>query len=187
MIADGQRLPWAQPILGGRPRWQGLRLLREEIRSTSPPPRAISASMIRPALPQSLTNRLLAHCGQEFESDEASQEAALAEACDLLRVGHTLRSIVGPHGDHRARRDRAIFPHSSATAVTGFHLLIPPAQCAAPVGWRRHRSPHVGAPARHHTARSIPVSNSTRLGRPPQPTLHILRHCQLWQARLLAD
>ena len=38
------------------------------------------------------------HYGQEFASDEASQEAALDEACDLLRVGHTVKSIVGPHG-----------------------------------------------------------------------------------------
>ena len=38
------------------------------------------------------------HYGQEFESDEGSQEAALDEACDLLRVGHTVKSIVGPNG-----------------------------------------------------------------------------------------
>lgn len=38
------------------------------------------------------------HYGQEFESDEASQEAALDEACDLLHVGHTVKTIVGPHG-----------------------------------------------------------------------------------------
>jgi hypothetical protein len=38
------------------------------------------------------------HYGQEFESDERSQEAALDEACDLLRVGHTVKSIVGPDG-----------------------------------------------------------------------------------------
>ena len=38
------------------------------------------------------------HYGQEFESDEGSREAALAEAYDLLRVGHTVKSIVGPHG-----------------------------------------------------------------------------------------
>jgi hypothetical protein len=38
------------------------------------------------------------HYGQEFESNEASREAALDEACDLLRVGHTVKSIVGPHG-----------------------------------------------------------------------------------------
>ena len=38
------------------------------------------------------------HYGQEFESDEGSQEAALAEAYDLLRVGHTVKSIVGPDG-----------------------------------------------------------------------------------------
>jgi hypothetical protein len=38
------------------------------------------------------------HYGQDFESDEGSQEAALDEACDLLRVGHTVKSIVGPDG-----------------------------------------------------------------------------------------
>jgi hypothetical protein len=38
------------------------------------------------------------HYGQEFESDEGSQEAALDEACDLLRVGHTVTRIVGPGG-----------------------------------------------------------------------------------------
>ena len=38
------------------------------------------------------------HYGQEFESDEGSREAALAEAYDLLRVGHTVKSIVGPNG-----------------------------------------------------------------------------------------
>ena len=38
------------------------------------------------------------HYGQEFESDEGSQEAALDEACDLLRVGHTVKSIVSPDG-----------------------------------------------------------------------------------------
>jgi hypothetical protein len=38
------------------------------------------------------------HYGQEFESDEGSQEKALNEACDLLRVGHTVKSIVGPDG-----------------------------------------------------------------------------------------
>ena len=36
------------------------------------------------------------HYGQEFESDEGSRQAALDEACDLLRVGHTVKSIVGP-------------------------------------------------------------------------------------------
>ena len=38
------------------------------------------------------------HYGQEFESDERSQEAALDEACDLLRVGHLVNCIVGPDG-----------------------------------------------------------------------------------------
>ena len=38
------------------------------------------------------------HYGQEFESDEGSRQAALDEACDLLRVGHTVKSIVGPDG-----------------------------------------------------------------------------------------
>jgi hypothetical protein len=38
------------------------------------------------------------HYGQEFESDEGSQEAALDEACDLLRVGHAVTRIVGPGG-----------------------------------------------------------------------------------------
>lgn len=38
------------------------------------------------------------HYGQELESNERSQEAALDEACDLLRVGHMVKSIVGPNG-----------------------------------------------------------------------------------------
>jgi len=36
-----------------------------------------------------------AHYGQEFESDEASGQSALDEACDLLRIGHTVKCIAG--------------------------------------------------------------------------------------------
>jgi hypothetical protein len=37
------------------------------------------------------------HYDQDFESDEGSQEAALDEACDLLRVGHKVKCIIGPN------------------------------------------------------------------------------------------
>jgi hypothetical protein len=39
-----------------------------------------------------------AHQGQECESAEDSRQSALDEACDLLRIGHTVHCIVGPDG-----------------------------------------------------------------------------------------